>query len=141
MAQKCYDAELARRRVAPQRETDNLAGLRDRGTPSDQPVEGKDATHRLGIDIEVDLNWLDEAVCACTFGNQPGSPSAADAESARNVLEAAGIPCHVSVREVDPPSADLPRSEYCVMVPGALNLQATSVLDVEIFNSKDRSRL
>ena len=136
MAQKCYDAELVRRRVAPQRQAESLAEVVDPATPSDHPGEGPDAKRALVIDSEVDPDWLDEAACACTFANYPGSPSASEAAHARDVLEAVGIPCHISVREIDPPSADPPpRSEYCLMVPGALNLQATGVLDVQIFNS------
>ena len=136
MAQKYYDEELARRRVAPQREAESLAGPDDQATARDQPAEGQDAKRLLTVDTEVDPDWLDEAACACTFADYPGGTSASDAASARDVLVAAGIPCHISVREIDPPSADPPpRSGYCLMVPGALNLLATGVLDVQIFNS------
>jgi hypothetical protein len=110
IAQQCYDEELARRGLTAGRpESDTEDGL--------QP------------------DWLDDAACACTFDAYPGTDSASDAEQAREVLEAAGIPCVISHEPQDPPAeGGQPRSEYRVMVPGALNLLATSVLDKEIFN-------
>ena len=108
VAQKCYDEEVAVRDLSPQQ-----------------------------VETSAPPDWIGESACACTFLSFPGSFSASDAANARAVLEAAGIPCHISVDEIGPeaPVDDSPlRYEYRLMVPGALNLHATSVLDREIFN-------
>ena len=50
-------------------------------------------------------------------------------------LQGAGIPCQVSAREVAPSTRDQPaQHEYRVIVPAALNLEAASILDKEVFN-------
>jgi hypothetical protein len=112
-AQRYYDEEVGRRDLSPQEEPEQLE---DRAEP----------------------DWLGEAACACSYTSFPGSSSAADAAKARGVLEDAGVPCYIVIHELeqDPPPDDEPvlHHEYQVMVPGALNLQATSVLDREIFN-------
>ena len=114
VAQSCYDAELAQRGLVSE-DFESSDELNSGGT--------------LEIDSEADLNWLDDAACACVFS------TASEAAEACDALRQAGIPCSVSKHEMDPP-ADHSQQEYSVMVPGALNLQATSVLDVEIFNPK-----
>jgi hypothetical protein len=79
--------------------------------------------------------WLDEAVCAAEFG---GMNSTSDAESARDVLEDAGIPCYLQMQDRDP-SGDRRRqsqSGFRLLVPGKFNLEAMSVLDKEIFNAE-----
>jgi hypothetical protein len=108
VAQKCYDEEVALRDLSPQQ-----------------------------VEASAPPAWIGESACACTFASFPGSFAASDAANAREVLEAAGIPCHISVDEIEheTPVDDSPvRYEYRLMVPGALNLHATSVLDREIFN-------
>src|SRR5258708_20969721 len=136
MAQKCYDEEVEQRNLtAP--EEDGSVERNGSVTARDQANGGNE--DRSGLDAETGAApaWLDDAACACAFAAFPGSPATSDAENARAVLRARELPCHVSVHEVDPPSADPPpRSEFRVMLPGALNLQATSVLDVEIFNAE-----
>jgi hypothetical protein len=106
LAQTCYDQELAKR---------NLTLDHDAG---DQP------------------DWLEEADCACTFSRQRENQTPPDAENALDVLTAAGIPCHLVVQKMDPPVAPEPWYEYRLMVPGNFNMQASSVLDKEIFNSE-----
>jgi hypothetical protein len=78
--------------------------------------------------------WLDEAACACTFAGYQGDNSAAEAETAREILVNAGIPCFITTREAETPAGSRTHYDYSVMVPGALNLQATSLLDRAIFN-------
>ncbi len=112
MAQTCYDQELARR---------GLAAVGD--LASDADAEDKP-------------DWLEEAACACTFSRQRENQTPPDAENAFDALDAAGIPCHLVVHKMDPPVAPAPWFEYRLMVPGNLNMQASSVLDKEIFNSE-----
>ena len=118
-ARKCYDDEVARRDLA-------------------EPEEpGEDPGEYTGIqsDHSVDPDWLQDAACACSYVSQPGGSAAGDAENARGALEDAGIPCQVSVVEIAASTTDQPaQHEYRVMVPGALNLKATAILDKEVFN-------
>jgi hypothetical protein len=79
-------------------------------------------------------DWLDEANCACTFSGQSENQPPPDAENAFDALTAAGIPCHLAVQKIDPPAAPRPWYEYRLMVPGNLNMQASSVLDKDVFN-------
>jgi hypothetical protein len=118
-ARNCYDEELARRDLAepeePEAETEQYTGV--------------------GSDHDVDADWLQDAACACSFVSQPGGSAATDAENARSALDDARIPCEVSVVEIASSSRDQPaQHEYRVMVPGALNLKATAILDKEVFN-------
>jgi hypothetical protein len=110
-AQKCLDQEIANRKL------------------NDPPKVPEDSP------VAVESAWRTSAVCVCAFSSFPGRADAPKADEARSVLEAAGIPCYIETREVDPDSA-LPRPAYDldVMVPAALLLRATSVLDTQIFN-------
>jgi len=119
-ARNCYDGELARRGLAADQASAPEAD-------SEQEPENSDAG--------ADEDWLADAAVACSYTSVPGSNAASDADHARDVLQAAGIPCQISVLEPGPNNADGPQfPEFRVMVPGALNLKATSVLDKEIFN-------
>ena len=128
-ARQCYDEEFSRR------------GLKDRPKPGriarHESVARENTTGVFADEDESD--WLEDAACACSFASGPEGAGAAEAENARQVLEEAGIPCQISVEDVDSdsrPDGAPPRREYRVMVPGALNMIATSVLDKEIFNEE-----
>ena len=124
-ARRCYDEEVAQRDLASS------------GAQQDQADDEVEAGGTLDVDTRAKPDWLEDAACACAFATFSGSPSGSDAETAREALKAGGIPCYISLHKADPPSVDpQPRDEYCVMVPGPLYLQATSVLDREIFNPK-----
>ena len=134
MAQRCYDDELAQRKLSPQ-DAEGSVGSHAADTlvdETDGEVDGE-----FDLDTGPKPDWLDDAACACSFAYLPGDISADDAENARAVLSAAGIPCYVALQKIDKPRYEPAlRYEYSVMVPGALNLEATSVLDREIFNPK-----
>ena len=140
-AQRLYDEELAGRGLTPRQEPESFAGPDDGATSLDQPGQVEDAGGELAVDAGPPPDWLEDAACACAFAMDAGTLYGSDAAKARAVLRAAGIPCHITVNEMDPPANvdPRPRYEYCVMVPGALNLHATSVLDREIFNSKQEA--
>ena len=123
IAQQCYDQELAQR-----------APLKIRATPVHQAEMEEEAERALESDSENAPEWIAEAACVCAFQN-----SASDAVNARSILENNGVPCYVEFRETEPDIAPMTRSEYCVMVPGGLNLRATSLLDKEIFNEQVES--
>ncbi|MBZ5724266.1 MAG: hypothetical protein LAP87_04650 [Acidobacteriia bacterium] len=117
-ARQCYQSEFAKR------------GL----SPDAAPPPAADEHAEAGLEVEPD--WLEHAACPCSFTSVPGSNHAPDAERAREVLLAAGIPCHLSAISPDPRNEDSPRfEEYRVLVPASLNLKAISVLDQEIFNA------
>ncbi len=98
-------------------------------------------------DVEADLDgepavagdtpgWLEEAAEVYSYADHPGTARAANAEDARAVLEAAGIPCYLDLAEISPEqsAAPEPTRRWRIMVPRKLNLRATSVLEREIFN-------
>ena len=126
VAQKYYDWEIKRR------------GL-------EAPVEGEqddegDETFRTSLDNASDIEIDDEEgdmFVASSFIVDRSDAAVGDAEDARHALVAAGIPCRVEVREVagEPLSAE-GHIERQVLVPVEWTLQATSVLDKEIFNPK-----
>ena len=119
--QKCFDEEVERRGLNEGQESE--AAL------DEEAYEGS----TFGAGEEPD--WLEDAACACSFVSQPGGSAATDAENAREVLQNAGMPCQVSTVETAASTGDQPAQyEYRVMVPGALNLKATSILDKELFN-------
>jgi hypothetical protein len=123
IAQQCYDQELA------QREPLNI-----RATPVHRAEMEGEAEGAVEFDRGIAPDWIAEAACVCAFGN-----AASDALNARVALENNGVPCYVEFRETEPDVTPPARSEYCVMVPGGLNLRATSVLDKEIFNEQVES--
>lgn len=127
-AQQCYDEEFSRRGLNNRPASGGYARPRSAGGGAAGPF-AEDA----------ESGWLEDAACACSFAGGPEGAGAAEAENARQVLEDAGIPCQISVEEVEGasrPDDAPPRREYRVMVPGALNMIATSVLDKEVFNEE-----
>jgi hypothetical protein len=81
-------------------------------------------------------HWSEKAFAVTTFSGTAAGP--AEAADARDALLAAGIPCEIHEHEIDPSEEPVPQpyKEYRVMVPDALSLQATSVLDTAIFNGR-----
>jgi hypothetical protein len=133
VAQKCYDEEVARRGPLPRKDAEHWTSHHTRVRPLDRLEDqtGSEGDSEIsGIDGP---EWLEGAACACAFSIQPSNDAAADAGAAREVLEAAGIPCHLAAHELAPIAA---QREYRVMVPGKFSLLATSILDREIFNAE-----
>jgi hypothetical protein len=125
VAQQCYDYEVTRRGLTGEHET------------ADEDLEPEDGKPAGAFDAH-EPDWLDDAACACSYYSRPADSAAGNAEAAREVLEAAGIPCRVSTAIVDPEPVDpnpAPQHEFRVMVPGALNLKATAILDRDLFNA------
>jgi hypothetical protein len=108
MAQQCYDEEIAQRRL-------------------DQDEVAESTFHD---DPEIEPDWVTDAACACSFGPQ----EVQDLEQACEILEDAGVPCHVSVRQDQGQTGAYDVHE--VMVPAPLHLLAISVLDKEMFNPR-----
>lgn len=131
MAQRIYDEEVGRRNLNVPSE----ARLAREPSDSEEPEEfdGVEFDAQPGEEPE----WLDDA--AEVYSHAVASAEAPSPEgvlSARDAMEAAGIPCHLELAEI-PPEKDLSpygTHRWRVMVPGKLNLHATSVLEREIFN-------
>jgi len=115
-AQKCWDEGVERRGLNELRESD--AASDDEAGEAETAFEG---------DLEPD--WLEDAICACSFVGAGSSAS-----DAVKVLDEAGIPCELKTVEVSSALGHPAEYEYRVMVPAALNLKASSILDKEIFN-------
>jgi len=119
VARRCYDDELRRRSAAPHDLPDEEAGVE---------VEPPD----LGDTP----NWLEDAAEVYSWVVRPGNAVPYDAEVAQDALVDAGIPCHFDLFG-DPPEQSVspePTHRWRLMVPGKLNLQASSILEREIHN-------
>lgn len=112
-AQKCYEGELAARGLGSAESVGQKPGL-------DKP------------------GWLDEASEVYSRIDAPGAAPGADLADARDALESAGIPCHLERSDVpaEQNAAPKPTQVWRLMVPGDLNLHATSVLERDIFNAE-----
>ena len=125
VAQPYYDAEIKQR------------GL-DADEPEAEPSET--APPRPVIQRSDDGEeppWLNEAAEVYSAVVVPGSQPADDCAAARDVLEAAEIPCFLELREIPEDAqstAPPPTHQWRLLVPGNLNLQAASILDRDLFN-------
>jgi hypothetical protein len=86
-------------------------------------------------DEEVELDWLEDAAEAYSRYVVRGAAPAPEAVHARDVLEAAGIPCHLELYE-EPEQDEQMQYRWRVLVPGKMTHRATSVIDRDIFNAE-----
>ena len=127
-AQVIYDLEIARR------------GLGEK--PADEEEIEKSVKGLEGVSELLDSDcpepeWLDNAVCVCSFDISPGSNSMERASLAQNVLQNAGIQSHLtSVRETSDDGSGSERTSINVMVPIGLTLHASSILERDLFNEE-----
>ncbi len=113
VALQCYEHEMQRR---------NLLEEEDASGPA--PVAGHHD--------DTAADWLDTAATACSFQIGSGRDYAQEAERACAVLSDAGVPSEV----MDEQGVDGGPSFLSVMVPAALSLKATSILDRDLFNQE-----
>jgi hypothetical protein len=132
-ARACYDEELSQRERATQPKPQHFKTPPSRIAPPDPGKDDK--ASRSGVDSGPPPAWLEEAALVCSFTKSPGDQSTGAVADAIHVLQDAGIPSHILLEKIDPPSVT-PQYEYRVMVPGGFNLRAASVLDKEIFNAE-----
>lgn len=125
-ARACLDAELRKREL-------------------DEPVDVAAADEDAEYDEESSdgdgsaPEWLEEGAEVYSAVVREGVMSVPQAHHARRALEAAGIPCFLDiheeeVEEEEEPAPRGPVRRWRVLVPGKLNLEATGVLQREIFN-------
>lgn len=134
IAQPVYDEEIARRGLKRGRMVESPDDYED----SAEPIAASDE-----FDAELDLqdgpepDWLEDAACACSFGMQQRNTNSPKAAHARAVLRTAGIPSHIILSQDGPGDDNTPvQNLLMVMVPGALALHATSILDRDVFNEE-----
>ena len=123
LAQRCYDEEVGRRKLASR--TARSATREDEDEELDEELLSGD-----------EPDWLNDASEVLTRADRPGSVPTDAMVEARDALEAAGIPCHIELSEI-PETNDAsppPTHLWRLLVPGNLNLRATSVLERDIFN-------
>ena len=130
MAQAMFDDEVNRRELAPRKRTGQVRGPDLHDGDAEADAEPPDADDQPG--------WLGEAAEIYSVDVRDGSAAAHDADNAREALEAAGIPCYLELSKI-PQEKDAhpaPTHYWRLMVPGNLNMRATSVLEREIFNAE-----
>lgn len=117
LAQKCYDAEMESRQLTPPEDDDSGASF------DEEPAGAEESD-------TVDPDWLESAVEACSFQVGYNNGYSERGEAAYQALQHAGVPCRTTLEDVVEGEPQFLR----VMVPSALSLKASSVLDQEIFN-------
>jgi len=110
VARRCHEDELVRRRLTRHDAAEGSVGS------GESPA------------------WLEDAACVCAFDSGPGQQPTEQLEQAESILTSAGIPCFVNAQEDTATRGQQPRYRYELMVPGALNLRAVSLLDQHLFN-------
>jgi len=120
-ARACFEAEFRERQLNRQVEL-----YADEG-PLVEIAEGDD-----------EPGWLEDGVEIYSGVIRAGAAAAPDADHFRTTLEAAGIPCHLEIHEEEPaePVASEATHRWRLVVPGKLNLQATGILQRDVFNEE-----
>jgi hypothetical protein len=128
-AQECYDDELGQRELAS-----------GRGVPR---TDGHHSDREAEVDHEAPgagdkPDWLEDAAEVYSRVDLPGTGPTSDVVDARDALEAAGISCYLDLFEMpeEKSVSEKPTHRWRLMVPGNLNLYATSVLERDIFNAE-----
>jgi hypothetical protein len=127
-AQRIFDSEIRRRRL----DIDEVPGEDEEENGARTTTFFRSATDEPADDPD----WLETAFTVTAFSER--TSGAVDAAEARDALLAAEIPCQLTEHEIDPSDepVPLPYREYRVMVPASFSLQATSVLDISIYNGR-----
>jgi hypothetical protein len=133
LAQRIYDAEVRGRGLLAAGAGGRRPAPRPTPEPSDDLRSNDLSVSDEAYDREGEPSWLDEAAEVYSVVVGPGTLGSEIAD-ARSVLEAAGIPCSVELVEM-PEEKSPARKRWRLMVPGSLNLQATSTLDRDMFNN------
>jgi hypothetical protein len=139
IAQNCYDAEVKRRGLALPSGVRRAAGPHAVPRRSDNPSGKQVKVGRKPPDTGDRPAWLDEGAEVHSVDVGPGTGAADAAMSARDVLEAAGIPCYLELIEITEEEKKLyqpPTHRWRLMAPANLNLRAMSTLQRDIDNQE-----
>lgn len=122
-AKRCYDDEIERRHLHGGKK---ISEKQTRGAGNVASSDGEKPA------------WFDEGAEVYSATVLPGaSTGAQEAADAADALRSAGIPCYLEMCELpqqEEGSFTAATHRWRLLVPGKLNLRATSVLDEEIFN-------
>jgi hypothetical protein len=131
-ARQCYDYELRQRDLSSR-----LASAGPRLSKAPQTADEEVAVYAEADDAGPKPEWLDDASEVFSRVDRAGATPASDIVDARNTLEAAGVPCYLDLSDAPEEASVSPRPTrlWRLMVPGNLNLRATSVLERDIFNA------
>ena len=136
LAQKIFDLEVSRRNLHPLQDTRH-----ERQTIPRRPVYDAADGAEAKVDGEAygageEPVWLEDAAEVYAYAVRSATETAPGALDARDALEAAGIPSYLELCEIPPETSLSPHGthRWRLMVPGKLNVQATSVLEREIYN-------
>jgi hypothetical protein len=125
-ARQVLDAELSTRGLNTAGDFAVLPGDLDDGSENASSL----------IDSDIAPNWLEDAAEVWSCVVYPGRGPAPEAAEAQAALTEAGIPSHLELQEIAPDqeAARQVKHQWRLLVPGAMNMQAISELDREIFN-------
>jgi hypothetical protein len=137
-ARMIFDLEAGRRKLLPRR--DQPQGPPTLPNQADPPGEEAEIDEpELDGEMpgtEEKPDWLEDAAEVYSYAVQTTWANAPHAVEARDALEAAGVPCYWDLCEIpeEESASQSATHRWRLMVPGKLNLAATSVLEREIFN-------
>jgi hypothetical protein len=133
MARALYDAEVSRRGLDAKR-----APARSRAAavpaPEDEFIEPGDSDADLPEPGEPP-DWLDEAAEVYSAAVRHHEMAPDQASNAMAVLEAASIPCHLDLVEMEEDRTPQPTHRWRVLVPSRYDLQAMSTLERDLSNT------
>jgi hypothetical protein len=133
-AQQCFDAAFEQRGLGKLKKAGAVRAAFE-AQPSESDEDESDAAELESPGAPDEPGeapgWHSDAAQVYSAVDSPGAPSASGADHARSVLDDAGIPCYLELAEIDETTR-----EWRLLVPGHLNMQATSILDRDIFNEE-----
>ena len=128
-AQSCYDEELHARGL------DARGAGAQRNLSSAGNVSPGRQLAEESLESGETPDWVEDAAEAFSRVDRRGQGPGDEIVSARDALEAAGIPCYLDLSEIPEEPVTEPAHQWRILVPGNLNLRATSVLERDIFNA------
>ena len=132
-AQRIFDEEVERRQLSSR-----PASRRPSGPNASRPM--RPPAEEVDLDQQPDDDsapgWLEDAAEVYSRYEAVGTTPAPEAVHARDVLEAAEIPCHLELYEEPQEDSAEMRFRWRVLVPGKFTHRAASVLDRDIFNEE-----
>ncbi len=126
-ARACLEAELKHRQLESESASFDPEADTEEGTALDDDIAGD----------ETEPDWLEEGSEVYSSAVRQGDTAGPQLHHARHSLEAEGIPCYLEMHEEEPddePPAPGPIRRWRILVPGAYSLEATGVIQREIFN-------
>jgi len=137
-AREVYEQEVANRRL----HDEPVDSAEEVELPAPRELsETLDHQDDADFDFETDPepDWAEDAAVACSFSAGRDGAHAPEAARARGVLRAAKLPCYLIMKPDETSDPEAPTYYYCLMVPSALALTATSILDRDLFNEQHES--